>query len=359
MGRAGWWTALLLAIMSTASWTAGALENRPPDWVPALQLSYLDPASGERVSCSEPCRRFEVPDGVVLAVRVSVANHGGEPSFDGPPWDLWWDQRLHPFPGIDSAACVDRDGTIDLPCWRELVERIDWARWQALPADLSCVPEEPGGCADVSVDVPVSAAFDGARGRGVYSLALWVDRFRVGLELDEFNNFSGPVRVAVGGGENAAPETETTEATAPAGIPNHVGVGTLVAGAVGQGFAAAVIDETADGGFALSSPRSRATVEFSPGLPGTVLVEVDQIGTREKMVVEVRKVSTGATVQEAFGKGRLRLEGPIGAELLKDDRRFEVVVRPDEGTRGARGTIRVTYPARARLIATQTAGSQD
>jgi hypothetical protein len=351
--------AVIVVASLAALSAADASEDPPPDWVPELRLSYLDPATGSRVACSEPCRRFEVPDGAVLIVGVTVANRGGEARSDGPVWDLWWDQRLHPFPGIDTAACVDRDGTVDLPCWRELVERIDWARWQALPADLSCIPEEPGGCAEVTVEVPVSAAFDGSRGRGVYSLALWVDRFRVGLERDEFNNFSGPVRVAVGGGENAARETEATETTAPAGIPSHVGEGTLVVGAIGQGFAAAVIDETADAGFALSSPRSRATVEFSPGLPGTVLVEVDQIGTWEKMVVEVRKVSTGETLQEAFSKGRLRLEGPIGAELLKDDCRFEVVVRPDEGTRGARGTIRVTYPARARLIATQTAVSQD
>jgi hypothetical protein len=334
--------------MLAASAAAGADADPPLDWVPELRLSYLDPASSERVVCSEPCRRFEVPDGAVLTVGVTVANRGGEPRSDGPVWDLWWDQRLHPFPGIDTAACIDADGTVDLPCWGDLVDRVDWASWQALPADVSCVPEEPGGCVDVALQVPVSARFDGSRGLGVYSLALWVDRFRVGVERNELDNFAGPVRVVVRAGDGAAPETG---AAAAAALPEQSGAGTLVAGAVGRPFAVAVLEETVDQGFALSSPRSRATLGFDPGGPGGVVVEVDQVGTWGKIVVEVRKVSTGEVLQEAFGRGRLRLEGPVPAELLRDDRRFEVVVRPDEGTRGVRGTVRVTYPARAKLIA--------
>ena len=348
VGRASFRTAALIGAVMAASAAAGADADPPPDWVPELRLSYLDPATGSRVACTEPCRRFEVPDGALLTVGVTVANRGGEPRSDGPVWDLWWDQRLHPFPGIDTAACVDADGTVDLPCWGDLVERVDWASWQALPADVSCVPEEPGGCLDVALQVPVSARFDGSRGRGVYSLALWVDRFRAGVERDELDNFAGPVRVVARAGDGAAPETGAAAAVA---LPEQSGAGTLVAGAVGRPFAVAVLDETVDQGFALSSPRSRATLGFNPGIPGGVVVEVDQVGAWGKIVVEVRKVSTGEVLQEALGKGRLRLEGPIHVGLLKDDRRFEVVVRPDEGTRGVRGTVRVTYPARAKLIA--------
>ncbi|HSO22002.1 MAG TPA: hypothetical protein VLT81_03790 [Chondromyces sp.] len=355
MGRASFRTAALIGFVLAASAAVGADSDPPPDWVPELRLSYLDPATGSTVACSEPCRRFEVPDGAVLTVGVTVASRGGEPRSDGPVWDLWWDQRLHPFPGIDTAACVDADGTVDLPCWGALVERVDWASWQALPADVSCVPEEPGGCLDVILQVPVSARFDGSRGRGVYSLALWVDRFRAVVERNELDNFAGPVRVVARAGDTAAPETEDAAAVAP---PEQRGAGTLVSGAVGKPFAVAVLDETVDQGFALSSPRSRATVGFNPGIAGEVVVEVDQVGAWGKIVVEVRKVSTGEILQEARGLGRLRLEGPVHVGLLKDDRRFEVVVRLDEGTRGVRGTVRVTYPARAKLIASPPTGAE-
>lgn len=348
MGRASIRTAALVGLILVTSAAAGADADPPPDWVPELRLSYVDPATGSRVACSDPCRRFEVPEGAVLAVGVTVANRGGDARSDGPVWDLWWDQRLHPFPGIDTAACIDPDGTIDMPCWGDLVERVDWASWRALPADVSCVPEEPGGCLDVILQVPVSAHFDGSRGRGVYSLALWVDRFRAGVERNELDNFAGPVRVVVRAGAAAEPETEEAAAVA---LPEQGGAGTLVFGAVGKPFAVAVLDETVDQGFALSSPRSRATLGFNPGVPGEVVVEVDQVGAWGKIVVEVRKVSTGEVLQEAYGLGRLRLEGPVHEGLLKDDRRFEVVVRLDEGTRGVRGTVRVTYPARARFIA--------
>jgi len=342
---------VVLAALAALS-PADASEDPPPDWVPSLELSYLDPASGDRVECSEPCRRFKVPDGAVLDLRVVVANRGGEPRVDGPTWDLWWDQRLHPFPGIDPTACIDAaDGTVDAPCWQELADRVDWRRWQELAADLSCVPEEPGGCVDVTLRVPVSAAFDGDRGRGVYSVALWVDRFRAGADCDEFNNFVGPVRVNVGA------ETDAEEAAgAPAdlgrpAILDHTGVGTLIEGATGRPFGVAAIDDTVEQGFTLSSPRSRATLGFVLGLPGAVTVEVNQAGSWEKMHVAVTKVSTGAILQEARGQRRLHFDGVIGPELLRDDRRFEVVVSPEQGTRNVRGTVRVTYPARARLIA--------
>jgi hypothetical protein len=37
----------------------------------------------------------------------------------------------------------------------------------------------------------------------------------------------------------------------------------------------------------------------------------------------------------------------VGKAQLKDDRRFEVVVQAEHGTRGLRGTISVSYPDRA------------
>jgi len=84
-----------------------------------------------------------------------------------------------------------------------------------------------------------------------------------------------------------------------------------------------------------------------------VEVEVQQSGAYERMVVEIRKSSSGKVLAEATGRGRLTFTGRIGLLDLKDDRRLEVVVSPAQGTRGARGTITVTYPARASYRRTE------
>jgi hypothetical protein len=94
----------------------------------------------------------------------------------------------------------------------------------------------------------------------------------------------------------------------------------------------------------------RASLEFVPSYPGAVTVDVDQVGVWEKMTVEIRKSSTGEVLAGASGKGRLRLEAEIEKPQLVDDRGFEVVVHPDRGTRGLRGTISVSYPDRAVYI---------
>ncbi len=317
--------------------------------MPSLGLSYVDPASGERVACAEPCRRFEVPDGVVLELAVTVANRGGEPRGDGPPWDLWWDQRLHPFPGLELAACTGSDGTLDIPCWRDLLGRIDWERWRALPADLSCVPEAPGACRDLRLRLPLSSAFAGSRGRGVYSLALWVDRFGSTVEADELDNFAGPVRVSVRPAGEAAADAGGDGAAA--GAAEHEGPGTLVAGSIGRPFDVAVITDSLEKDFSLGSQVSRTSLAFAVGHPGRVVVEVSVISGSEEVHVELRKASDGGVLVHARDRGRIRIEGEVGPELLKDDRLFEVVVSPDQGARGVRGTLRVSYPTGVRLIA--------
>ncbi len=68
------------------------------------------------------------------------------------------------------------------------------------------------------------------------------------------------------------------------------------------------------------------------------------------MVVQVRKVSTGEVMIEASGKGRLRLQGAVDNFDLRDDTTFEVVVTPGQGSRGIRGSIRVSYPSRLKYI---------
>lgn len=317
--------------------TAEAGGSSSPNFVPQMELSYLDPSTGEPVSCDEGCRRFEVPAGVDLEVRIRILNTGGDPGSDGVTWDLWFDQRKHPFPGLDLAPCVDaEEDRIDLDCWSALVERVDWGYWDTLSADRVCVPSGPDECADVTLRVPMDEAFDGARGRGVYSFAVWVDRFRVTTEADEFDNFTGPVRVKV------LPTAAVESAVEPA--PQEPAV---VAGTSPQPYSVVVLPAQAETGFSLSSQKSRGTLEFAPPYAGEVIIEVVQAGVYEIMIVELRKLSTGEVLAETRGKGRIQIAGEIGAAHLKDDRRFEVVVRSDQGSRGTRGLITVSYPARA------------
>jgi hypothetical protein len=180
----------------------------------------------------------------------------------------------------------------------------------------------------------------------VYSIALWADRFQSTIEEDEFDNFVGPVRVKVIPGDTdgltRGPGSRTAEDTAS---PSQIYVPVSP-----KPYTVRHRSETKETSFTLSSQRSRATLGFVPLYPGNVVVEVEQSGVFEKMIVEVEKLSTGEVLVEESGQGRLHLEGEITGGFLKDDRIFAVVVRPDQGSRGARGSIKVTYPAAVMYI---------
>lgn len=342
---------LAAAVLAIGPGSAGASANPSPNFVPSMELSYLDPSTGERLSCGEGCRRLEVPAGVVLDVRIRIRQTGGDPGEDGVSWDLWFDQRKHPFPGLDMAPCVNaEDDQIDLECWSALVERVDWEFWNELSADRVCVPSGLNGCSDVTLRVPMDQDFEGVRGRGVYSFAVWLDRFRVMTEADEFDNFAGPVRVKVVP-PVAIEKTTAPEAQVPAGSLENIGTPSnseaVVAGASPRPYTVLIIPSRAETGFSLSSQKSRSVLDFAPRYAGEVVVEVMQSSAFENMIVELRKPSTGEIIAETRGKGRIQLAGELGAAHLKHDRLFQVVVRPDQGSRGARGTIAVSYPARA------------
>ncbi len=331
--------------------TTEATAFPAPNFVPQMELSYLDPSTGERRSCAEGCRRFEVPAGVELDVRIRVQNTGGDPGGDGVSWDLWFDQRKHPFPGLDISPCVNaEEDRIDFECWSALVERVDWDDWVALSADRVCVPSGPDDCDDVTLRVPMDEAFDGVRGRGIYSFAVWVDRFRVTTEADEFDNFAGPVRVKVLP-PVAVDNTSAPDALVAAGSRQSMGTQSnseaVIIGTAPQPYSVVILPASAETGFALSSQKSRGSLDFAPRYAGKVIVEVVQVGVYETMIVELRKLSTGEILAEARSKGRIEIAGEIGAAHLKDDRRFEVVVRSDQGARGTRGTIAVSYPSQA------------
>jgi hypothetical protein len=341
-------------LMSPAMAAAGAGD--PPNFVPEMTFSYVDPATGERNECGGDCRRFEVPAGVDLEIRVQVVDMGDNPAGDPVSWDLWFDQPRHPFPGEDLVACWESDGEgLDVDCWQAMRDRVDWDWWDEQAASRECLPEDPGDCVDETITVPMEGDFDGSRGRGVYTFLVWVDRFGTQTEIDEFDNVVGPVRVKV--------QPATTVGTVkPLGPPGTVGPGLPVAAPATVGtisrqavftpssprpFTVIIFRAHEEKGFSLTSRVGRANLEFSPCCTGEVTIEVEQAGAWEKMTVEFRKVSTGEVLAEISGKGKLRLEGLIEKAHIKDDRRLEVVVQPEHGTRGVRGTISVSYPDRA------------
>ena len=328
-----------------------------------LGLAYTDPDSGERVECGENCRRFSVPAGVELEVRIQVHDKGGISGGDGVTWDLWFNQPNHPFPGFDLAKCFDAGaGRLDRGCWQAMIDRVDRQAWDTLVPDAVCVPgPEDGSCSDARIRVMMNPDFEGARRRGVYHFAVWVDRFAAVPEGSEFDNFAGPIRVtveprsvesgteavaAVGSAEGAS-EAEPSEVDAPGAVS------LVMAPTSPRPYALVIVPEEAEVAFTLTSMRSRSFLEFEPAYAGTATVEVTQSGVFENMVVQVRKVSTGQVLIEASGKGGVRLEGGIDNFDLKDDRRFEVVVVPGQGSRGIRGSIRVSYPARLRYMVDQ------
>jgi len=315
-----------------------AASGASPNFIPEMTLSYSDPLSGETVECGDGCRRFEVPAGVGLDIRVRVLNDGGDSGGDGVPWDLWFDQRRHPFPGIDIADCHDpTEDRLDIECWQALIDRVDWNTWGSQIADRVCVPEKTGECDDITVRVPMDADHDGSRGRGVYSFAVWIDRFQIRPEENEFDNFAGPVRVKV------VPASASSSESAP----DAQAESSLMMPSSPQPYSVRIVAEEEEVGFSLASPRSRGVIAFEPPYSGKVTVEILPSGGYDALHLEVRKVSTGEVLAEVDGKGNLRLQGGIDTATLKGDRRLEAVVTPAQGARGSRGTIKVTYPARA------------
>ncbi len=338
---------LLLAAAIPAFAQTIALSN----FVPELSLSYTDPGTGERVECGEDCRRFTVPAGVELEVRVQVHDPVGSSDGNGVTWDLWFNQPNHPCPGFDLAACRDpASGRLNRECWQAMVDRVDRETWDALTADAVCVPDrDEGACRDTVIRVMMDPEFEGARRPGVYHFAVWVNRFSDIPETDEFDDFAGPIRVTVepepvdSRGNANAPE-RSTDGTSDADLSS------VLLPSSPRPYGLVIVPEELETVVSLTSTRSQSQVEFTPASAGEVTVEVVQTGGFENMEVQVRKVSSGEVLIEASGKGSLRLEGRIDNFDLKDDRRFEVVVVPGQGSRGIRGSIRISYPARLRYM---------
>jgi hypothetical protein len=197
----------------------------------------------------------------------------------------------------------------------------------------------------VTVKIPVSAGFEGARKTGTYHVSAWVDRFGVTAERNEFNNFAGPIRVTVephAGTDHPATPPETVEA--------HPG---LIEPTEPQPYSIVLAPGEVEEAFFIASDRSVAGVGFAPRFPGPVSVEVDQGGVNEIMIVTVARALTGEVLIEERARNAVRFDGRIDSESLKDDRRLLVEVRGGPSTRGLRGTIQVSYPERALYRVTQ------
>jgi hypothetical protein len=339
---------LALAATWSVPTTVVAGPGLPPNWVPELSFSYVDPVSGERLQCEGDCRRFEVPAGVDLEVRVRVRNVADGSTSDPVSWDLWFDQSRRPFVGEDISVCWGSEGDgLHLECWQAMLDRVDWQWWNEQVADRVCVPAKIGDCVDDTLVVPVNPGYEGSRGRGVYAFMVWVDRFAFHAESDEFDNVAGPVRVKVV--QLSADETMPPhESDVPVGEKATTGAGdslnTIISPQTPKPYGFRARTTEIEESFTLGSRIARANVPFVPAYPGVVEVEVNLVGVWEAMTLELRKISTGEILFETSGKGNLRISGRIGKADLKDDRRLEVVVRQGHGTRGLRGTIRVSYP---------------
>jgi hypothetical protein len=289
---------------------------------------------------------------------MRVLNQGDNPSGDGVGWDLFFDQPRRPFPPEDFAVCFDAEQRLDTDCYYGMMDRVDWDWWHRQDADRVCLPDDPSDCLDETLSIPLDADYDGWRGRGVYAFMVWVDRFDTQIEIDDFDNVAGPVRVKVLprlADEPVKPASPPVMVDPGKEVVESVTVGeesrkVIFAPASPKSFTFRISRAQAEESFNLSSRIARANLEFVVSYPGHVSVEVEQQGVWEKMIVEIRKVSTGEILANAEGKGRLRLAGTVDRVHLFDDRLFEVVVRQAQGAWGLRGTIRVRYPNRGVYI---------
>lgn len=350
-------------LVQFGAYAAHAEGGGSPNFVPELTLSYTDPASGQLFECGDGCRRFTVPAGTHLDVHVQIHEEGGNAGSGEATWDLWFNQPNHPFPGLGLVPCYDPSREeLDRSCWLALQDQVDRESWGAAIPDVVCVPgPEEASCRDNRVEVVMDPDFEGARRPGVYHFAVWANRFSVVPESDEFDNFVGPIRVTVepwGDGEKpdrvvATDSGRDDDAADDREQAEMVASSSIVVPSTPMPYGVAIVPEEVDTAFNVTSVRSQQLLEFAPGCAGNVSVEVIQTGTYENMVVQVRKVSTGEVLAEARGKGRLRLEGAVDNFDLRDDRAFEVVVTPGQGSRGIRGSMRVSYPARLKYMVTR------
>ena len=154
-------------IVSARIAVAGASD--PPNFQPNLTIKYLHPNTHKRVTIKNclPGKTYQVPAGVNLALIFEVRNTGDNPSGDPVSIDIWydWPHRKPPNDNVDP--------------------------------DAVCVPEDPGDCQRVIETLKADLSYKGRQGKGVYNIVAWVDRFDTQTEVDEADNYLGPVKIVV------------------------------------------------------------------------------------------------------------------------------------------------------------------
>ncbi|MCD4781366.1 MAG: hypothetical protein K8S27_12570 [Candidatus Omnitrophica bacterium] len=156
---------LVLILINTQ--IAFAAASDPPNFQPDLTIKYLDTVTNKKITLRHclPGKTYNVPSGVTLTLIIETLNLGDNPSGDPVSIDIWydWPYRYSPKDDVD--------------------------------ADAVCLPEGPGDCSKTIKKLKADHLYAGKVGKGVYNIVVWVDRFGTQTEVDEKDNFLGPIRI--------------------------------------------------------------------------------------------------------------------------------------------------------------------
>jgi len=165
---------LLLCLSAGFSWKQA---SDPPDVILHVTLSYTHPQTGEKfilktdsektnaAEWPDTAKKWSIPAGVELNIKLEVWNIGDNPGGDGFDVDLWYDWNKNEYPD-------------------------DWE-----DADYVCLPDSPRDCLQFTKKITIDPDFPGKDGKGIYNIAAWVDRFDQTTEVYENNNFLGPIQI--------------------------------------------------------------------------------------------------------------------------------------------------------------------
>ena len=158
-----------IAFIIISARIAVAAASDPPNFQPNLTIKYLHPNTHKKVTIKNclPGKTYQVPAGVNLTLIFEVHNTGDNPSGDPVSIDTWydWPYRKPPNDYVDP--------------------------------DAVCVPEDPGDCQRMIKTLKADLSYMGKGGKGVYNIVAWADRFDTQTEVDEDDNYLGPIKIVV------------------------------------------------------------------------------------------------------------------------------------------------------------------
>ena len=158
---------LILNVMLFSAQMCLAAASDPPDFQPQLTIRYFDSQKNREVTLKK-CRpgiTYQVPAGTVLTLIVDVLNMSDNPCGDPVSTDIWYD-----WPHQKRPKDVD-------------------------DADAICIPDDPGDCQQIIENLKTDFFYKGKKGKGVYHIVIWTDRFDTQTEVCEDNNYLGPIKI--------------------------------------------------------------------------------------------------------------------------------------------------------------------